>query len=164
MLPPQLFHRKAADSSIKTYWNCTAYWIFHDTMLKIVDAPLTLLLRMWQQASHIPLSQYRRPIHPLWKDVTTQPIDCWMCKTRNCSHSFDAHINIIETAFVHSIIVWNKSYSHYWPPVWCVYVLSFACRSFVTCQFLINCYVHCLSEKWCGPITFPRFRPAIDGM
>jgi len=76
MLPPPLFHRKAADSSIMTYCNPTAYSMFHDVMPKIVDAPLTLIFRMWQRASHLPFSKYRRPIHPLWKDVTMQHIDC----------------------------------------------------------------------------------------
>jgi len=93
-----------------------------------------------------------------------QPIDCWMCKSQNCSHSVDAHINHIETAFVHSKILCNKSYTHYWPPGLRLYVLSFASRSFVTSQFLINCYLRYLSEKWRDPITFLRFRPAIDSM
>jgi len=93
-----------------------------------------------------------------------QPIDCWMCKTQNRWDSVDTHINHIETAFVHAKIVCNQSYNHYWPPSLRLYVLSFASRSFVTSQFLINCYLHYLSEKWRGPITFPRFRPAIDGM
>jgi hypothetical protein len=44
MLPSPFFNRKAADSSIMTYCNRTAYWMFHDTMPKIVDAPLTLTL------------------------------------------------------------------------------------------------------------------------
>jgi len=93
-----------------------------------------------------------------------QPVDCWMCKTQNCSHSVDAHINHIETAFVYSIIVCNKSYTHHWPPVLRSYVLSFAPRRVVTSQFLINCFLRYRSEIWRGPITFPRFRPAIDGM
>jgi len=92
------------------------------------------------------------------------PIDCWMCKTQNRSHSVGTHINHVETAFVHSIIVCNQSYTHYWPPLLHLYVLSFASRSFVTSQFLINSYLRNLSEKWRGPITFPRFRLAIDGV
>jgi hypothetical protein len=44
MLPPPLFHRKAADSMIVTYCNRTAYWMFHDAMPKMVDAQLTLTL------------------------------------------------------------------------------------------------------------------------
>ena len=54
MLPPPLFHRKAADSSIKTYCNRTAYWMFDDAMPKIVDAPLTLIIRTSQLESHFP--------------------------------------------------------------------------------------------------------------
>jgi len=45
MLPPLLFHRKAADSFIMTYCYCAAYWMFHDAMPKIVDALLTLCSR-----------------------------------------------------------------------------------------------------------------------
>ena len=44
MLPQPLFNRKAADSLIMTYCYHTAYWMFHDAMPKIVDAPLTLTL------------------------------------------------------------------------------------------------------------------------
>ena len=112
MLPSPLFNSKAADSSIMTYCNRTANWMFHDTMPKIVDA----------------------------------------------------HINHIETAFVHSIIVCNKSNRQLWHPLLRLYVLSFASRSFVTSQFLFNCYLRYLSEKWHGPITFLRFRPTIDVM
>jgi len=45
MLPPPLFNRNAVDSSIKTFCNRTAYWIFHDAMPTIVDAPLTLIFQ-----------------------------------------------------------------------------------------------------------------------
>jgi hypothetical protein len=48
MLPPPLFYRKAANSLIMTYCNRTAYWMFHDAMPKIVDAPLTLTLITWK--------------------------------------------------------------------------------------------------------------------
>jgi len=87
-----------------------------------------------------------------------------MCKTQNRWHSVDAHINHIETALVHSIIVCNQSYTHHWPPLLPLNVLWFASRSGVTSQFLINCYLRNPSEKWCDPITFLHFRLAIDGM
>ena len=93
-----------------------------------------------------------------------QPVDCWMCKTQNRWHSVDYHINHIETAFVHSIIICHQSYAHYWPPVLRLYVLLFASSSFVTSQFLINWCLRYLSEIWRGPITFLRIRPAIDSM
>ena len=44
MLPPPLVHRKADDSLIMTYCNRKAYWMFHNVMRKIIDAPLTLTL------------------------------------------------------------------------------------------------------------------------
>jgi len=147
-----------------TYCHHTAYCMFHDTMSKIVDAPLTIIFKMRHRPGHLPFSQYCRRIHLLWNDVTMQPIHCWMCKTWNCWHSVDPRINHIETAFVYSIIVCNESYIHHWHPVLCLNVLSFASRSFVTSWFLINCYLHYLSEKWREPITFTRFWPAIDGM
>jgi hypothetical protein len=36
-----------------------------------------------------------------------KPIDCRMCKAKNCLHSVDTHINRIETAIVNSIVVCN---------------------------------------------------------
>jgi len=125
---------------------------------------LTLNFLIWQWVCYLPFSLSRWPIHSLWKDVTMQPFDCQKCKTRNRWHSVDVHINHIETAFLHWIIVCNQSYRHYWHLILHLYVLSFASRSFVTSQFLINCFPHYLSERWCGPITFRRFRPAICGM
>jgi hypothetical protein len=57
MLPPPSLNRKVADSSIRTECNRTSYWIFHDVMPKIVDAPVTLIFRMWQRVSHMLVSQ-----------------------------------------------------------------------------------------------------------
>jgi len=82
--------------------------------------------------------------------VTLPPIDCWMCKTKNSWHSVDDHINHIETAFIHTSISCNEPYTHYWHPILHLYVFSFASRSFVTSQFLINCYPRYLSEIWRG--------------
>jgi len=96
--------------------------------------------------------------------MTMPPIDCRMCKPKNLWHSVYAHINHIETAFVHTTIICNESDTHSWHPILRLYVLSFASRSLVSFQCLLNCYPHCLSERWHGPITFPRFRPAIYGM
>jgi hypothetical protein len=96
--------------------------------------------------------------------MTMQPIDCQMCNTWNRWHAVGSHINHIETTFVHSIIVCNKSNTLFWHPLWRLYALSFASSSFVTSQFLINYNVCYLSEKWNGPITLQRFRPVIDIM
>ena len=57
MLLPPLLYWKAADSSIMTYCTRTAYWMFHDAMPNILDAPLTLILTMWQRASDLLFSQ-----------------------------------------------------------------------------------------------------------
>ena len=119
---------------------------------------------MGQRAYHLPILLLRQPIRLLWKDVTMPPIDCWMCKTVNCWNSIDAHFDHIETAFVHPILVRNHSYTPYWHPILRLYVLSFVSRSFITSQFLISGYPRNLIERWRGPIPFPRFRPAIDGM
>jgi hypothetical protein len=90
-----------------------------------------------------------------------QPIDCRMCRTKNHAHLVDAHINHIETDFVHYINSCDQSYTHYWEPLLLLYGLLYTARSFVTAQFLINCYPSYLSERWYGPITFRCFWPAI---
>ena len=61
-----------------------------------------------------------------------------MCKTVNRWHSVDSHINHIEAAFVHPIIVRNDPYTHYWHPILRLHLLSFASRSFITSQFLMS--------------------------
>ena len=139
-------------------------WCNAENRWRFTDVGLTLIFRMWQRAYHLPLLLLRQPIRSLWKDVTMPPIDCRMCKTVNRWHSIGAHFNHIETAFVHPIIVHNDSYTHYWHLISHLYVLLFASRSFITCQFLISGYPRNLIERWHGPITFPRFRPAIDCM
>ena len=131
---------------------------------RCIDVELMFIFRMWKRAHHLPMLLLRQLIPLLWKDVTMPPIDGRMCKTVNRWHSIDAHFNHIETAFVHPIIERNHSYTPYWHPILRLYVLSFASRSFITSQFLISGYPHYLIERWRGPITFPRFRPAIDGM
>jgi len=130
----------------------------------IVDTPFTLIFRMWQRGCYLPFSLKHRPIHWVWQDVTMQPIDCRMCKTKHHWHSVDTDINHIKTAFVNWICVSNQSYTHYWHPILYFYTLLSASSSFVTSQFLINSYPRYLSERWCGHVTFPRFRPAIYGM
>jgi len=133
-------------------------------MRKIVDSPLTLIVRRWQRACHLPFSLSCRAIHSLCQNVTMPPIDCQMCMTRNRWHSVDTHINHIETAFVHSIIVCHHSHTHYWHPMLRSYVLSFTSRGCHSTQFQVNCYPHYSSETWHGLITFLRSQPAICGM
>ena len=139
-------------------------WCNAKNSWRSIDIALTFIFRMWQQAYHLPILLLHQPIRWLWKDVTIPRIDCQMCKTVNHWHSIDAHCNHIETAFVHPIFVRNHSYTPYWHPILRLYVLSFASWSFITSQFLISGYPRYLIEGWRGPITFPRFRPAIYGM
>ena len=103
-----------------------------------IDVALKFIFRMWQRAYHLPIMLLRQPIRLLWKDVTMPPIDCRMCKTVNRWHSVDTHLNHIETAFVHPIIVRNDSYTHYWHPILRLHVIWFASRSFITSRFLIS--------------------------
>jgi hypothetical protein len=67
-----------------------------------------------------------------------QPLDCRLCMTSYRWHSVDARINLIKTAFEHSIIVSNESYTEYWHPVLRLNVLSYAFSCCVTTQFLIT--------------------------
>jgi len=132
--------------------------------LNIIDALMTLILRMGQRAHHLLFQLQRQPIHLLWRDVTMKPLDCWMCKTKNRWRTVDTHIKHIEIAFVCSIFVCNWSHTHYWHPVLRFWILSFASWSVLASQFLINFYPRYLSERWGGPITLLRIRPAISGM
>jgi len=80
MLPPPLFHRKVADSSLITNCNRTAYWIFHDAMPNIVDTPLTLIFGMWQlvlatfpDRALVPGTSRNRPISEVAVRVVNSP-------------------------------------------------------------------------------------------
>ena len=50
--------------------------IIQDARPEIGDAPLTLISRMGQRACRLPLYMKKRPITPLWNDVTMQPFNC----------------------------------------------------------------------------------------
>jgi hypothetical protein len=63
-----------------------------DALPKIIDAPLTLISKMWQGPCHLPFCQSRRPILHLWIDATMQPFDCWMGMTVNHWCSVDTHL------------------------------------------------------------------------
>jgi hypothetical protein len=153
-----------ADSLMISKCRRAAQLSFEDTMQIILQAPLVLIFRMWQQGFYFSFLLQCWTIHWLWKDVTMQPCNCWMCKTKTCLLSVHTHITHIEKAFVRSLIVCNQSYPHHWHSILCFYVLSIASRSFVTFQFQIICYPCYLSERWPGPITFLRFWPAIYGI
>ena len=92
------------------------------------------------------------------------PIDFQICKTENRWHSVDADINHIETALVNSIIVYNESYTHFWEPIARLYVSSFASRSYVVSQIVIDCYPLFFSKWRRGPITFSLLLLAIFSM
>jgi len=98
------------------------------------------------------------------KNATIQPFQCWVCKTKNPWPSVDVHINQMEPEFVHALIVCNELYTHHWHSSLRFWVLSFASRSFVTCQFLSNLYPRYLGKNWHDSIAFLRLRPAIYGM
>jgi len=139
-------------------------WCGANNCCRAIDVAMTFIFRMWQRGYHLPILLLRQPIRLLWQDVTILPIDCRMCKTVNCWHSIDARFKHIEKAFVHPITVGNHSYTPYWHPILRLYVLTFVSRSFITYQCLISGYPRYLIERRRGPITFPRLRPAIDGM
>jgi len=117
-----------------------------------------------QRVFYLPFRLSCQPTHSLGKDATMQTFVGRLCKTETPWLSVDAHIKHIKRTFVHWIIACNILQTDYWHPILCFWVLSFESRSSVACWFLINLYPHCLSEKWCGPITFWCFRPAIYGI
>jgi hypothetical protein len=144
-------------------WQCSPL-IVECVQLKIVCAPLTLIFRMGKWPCHYHFWLQRRPLPLLQRDMTTQPFDCQMCKTKNGWCSVHNHIEHSETAFVHSSIGCKESYTRDWHSILRFYLLLFATWRFVASAFLINLYARYVSEGWCGPITFLRFQPGISAM
>ena len=66
--------------------------IIPDARPKIVDAPLTLISMMGQEACCLPFYLLRRPILLLRMDATMQPWNCWIGKTINPWRSVDSHL------------------------------------------------------------------------
>jgi hypothetical protein len=95
------------------------------------------------------------------KNVTMQPFDSGVCKSKCCWQYVDTLIHYIVTRFGHPIIVCNESYIHYWHPILHFWVLSFASSSFLTFQSLSDLHPRYLSETWCGLITILHFRQTI---
>lgn len=91
------------------------------------------------------------------------PFDCRMSDNENRWYSVDSHIDLIGRDLRHSMIEEHQSYPQYWHTIFRLYVLLFASRRFVTCQFAINRCTCYLSETQHGPIVFLCFRPAMDG-
>ena len=69
--------------------------IITDARPKIVDASLTLIFRMGQEACRMRFYQLRWPLLPLWMDAIMQLCDCGMGKTVNHWRSIDAHLRAI---------------------------------------------------------------------
>jgi len=66
--------------------------IIQDARPQIVGAPLTLISMMGQEACRLPCYIIRRPLLPLWMDVTMQLFDCWIGMTVNHSHFVNPHL------------------------------------------------------------------------
>lgn len=88
-------------------------WIIHYAKPKIVEALLTHICWIGQQACRILFDLQRQPIISLWKDVTRQYNDCDKYNHTTYGLSIDAHIDHILTVIECSIIVCQSSYSHY---------------------------------------------------
>jgi len=66
--------------------------IIQDERTEIVDAPLTLISMMEYRACCFPFYQVGGPIFHRWMEATTQPCDCWMCKTIHCWCTVDTYL------------------------------------------------------------------------
>ena len=84
----------AYNSSLYVIYECLwpiAMQINLDAKITIVDALLTLIFRMGQQACHFPIWLYMRPILQLWTSAFNCQSDYPQCKTRNHWHTIDSH-------------------------------------------------------------------------
>ena len=66
-------------------------WITQDAKLIIVDAALTLILRMWHGACRCSLSQWRLTISAKWISTTNWKINYPRCEAKTHWRSVDAH-------------------------------------------------------------------------
>jgi len=138
--------------------------ILQDGRPKVVDTTLVLSFRIQQWVCPLPLLLLHQSIHSLWNDVTMQPFDGWMCKTKNGCSTNEAHINHIETSIVHSLLLFEEWYIHYWHPTLHFQVISFPSRSFIASQCLINPYPHYLRDRWRSPFTCLGLQPTSYGI
>jgi len=90
--------------------------ITQDTMLTIVDTPLTLILRLgrWPCCWLFPL--YNMQMHRLWSEVTKLLVNYHTYKTPNCWHSIDAYCNVLSIelllpSIIAFIMVWTDWFS-----------------------------------------------------
>jgi hypothetical protein len=141
-----------------------SHWILQDVRPKVVDTTLLQSFRIRQWVHPLSLLLPHWSIHSLWNDVTMQPFECWMCKTKNGCYTDDAHINHIETSIGQSLLVFEEWYIHHRHPTLHVQVFLFPSRSFVASPCLINPYPHYLREKWCSPLTFLCIQPTCYGI
>jgi len=93
-------------------WQC-CHLSVECVRLNIVEALLTVIFGMAQWVHHLCFRLCCRPIHSVWKNETTLHFDCRMCRTWNRRRCVNAHIEYIEVAFVHSIIVGNTLETHH---------------------------------------------------
>jgi hypothetical protein len=83
MLSQPFLRRMGGDSSIMSSGRYSTLWFFPDERPKIVDRSLTAIFKKWQRAWHwVFLVNFRRQ-HSALKDVTMQPFDRQMHKTKN---------------------------------------------------------------------------------
>jgi hypothetical protein len=72
-----------------------------------------LMVRMGYGTGILHFAPLCQPIELLWREVTMETSECWMCKTKCHSRCIDIHIEHIKIAFVNSIFVWNELQSHF---------------------------------------------------
>jgi len=87
-------------------------WITQDAKLRIVDAPLTLILGMQQGAFRCLLCLYRLPTYRLCITVTKVLCNTCTYKTTNHWRSVDAHFNVLSIqhllpSIIVSIMIWT---------------------------------------------------------
>jgi hypothetical protein len=70
-------------------------YLTQDVQLKIVDVPLTLIVRMGRWPCCYLFCQYKRPIHPLCIITTKSLVNYCTYKATNLWRSVDAHFNVL---------------------------------------------------------------------
>jgi len=89
----------------------------NDARPKIIEAPLTLIFRMWQRYDCWPFCPYQRPVLPSLLNAVVQPSHYPRCKTRNRWRSVDKHSSHGATSM--SPAVWHLKPANNSSLDWC---------------------------------------------
>jgi len=102
---------------------------------KIVDPPLTLNFRMRQGVWGFLFCLWSQPILHRWMVSPDRQADYQWCKTKNRSHSVDAHFALGVSTICYHLFCCNISLMVFWQPLYHLHILSSSSKH---CSLIIH--------------------------